>query len=448
MKKMISGPIKTEDVEYYTGLKADELVSMFENQMNVPVINGARKKIYIHTNSENVAHSEVGVSDDVIVINVKKGSFGQVLVEKINDNMFICYVENFDKKEDMLAVYVCTWMILSNLSNDTCSDNKDKRYYEKNRITFGLEEVALGDAITSFPALYELAKSQPLSVWFDLRQLFDLWAGPPIEVAEHRPEKLFNILEVAPYFGNCGLHMMQGWYRCLGLSIPEQLPKIELAGHGPHDKEVFDVIISPYSASGTAGGEGGLYKIWPYENWNKVIDALLGFGLSVAICGVFTKNDPRNKDVMFWGDRPVAVLDGLPLAELVGYLRGARCVATIDNGIGHLTHLLRAPHAHFIFAPGPNPLFWANRNANAVWLCEPFRPEFGEFGHALQPERVLEAIFAVLGSFDPIAYVNFHPDLVAANAPGWRHWVEYGEKENRWRGYIPQKLHFGSLWRD
>jgi len=404
----------------------------------------------------------VDIPNDKILILVGRGVFGQSRVEQIKDNLILARIESFNKPDQMLGVLTCAWIISKkdkikfyNIDKNNLSyfDNPPfwrrdggTPYYEKDCLVIGIEDIALGDTITAFPALYEIAKLIPLSVWFDLKQLYDLWGGPPIFVPENPPDVKFNILGVAHYFNGSGLHMVHGWYRYLGLQIPKTLPKITVAGQGPSGKEIFDVIISPYSASGRQAPTKIWHKVWPYENWCRVIDALVAFGLSVAVCGVFTRHDGRNRDEKFWGDRPVATLDGLPLAELVGYLRGARCVATIDNGIGHLAHLLSVPHAHVIHSEF-NPFFVANRNANAVWISEPFVADH-EYGHALRPERVLEAIFTVLGSFGPVAYVGHHPDLVAAQVNGWHHWVEYGVQENRHPGYIPFKLNVGSWWRD
>jgi len=62
------------------------------------------------------------------------------------------------------------------------------------------------------------------------------------------------------FFVFSGLHMIQAWFWNLGLSVPDELPRIPLAGE---TKEVIDVIVSPFSSSGTAGGP---HKIWPYQN--------------------------------------------------------------------------------------------------------------------------------------------------------------------------------------
>lgn len=312
-------------------------------------------------------------------------------------------------------------------------------------LTISITGFAIGDTITAFPALYELAKKLPLNLWLESHQVRPLWAGPPVNMLSERPGiGVTRSIEIAHrFFYSSGLHMIQAWFWNLGLSVPDKLPRIPLAGE---TKEVIDVIISPFSSSGTAGGP---HKIWPYQNWNIVIDTLLAAGLSVGICGVFSKtNDPRPLDPQFWGERAVRILDALPLVELAGFLRAARCVATIDNGVGHLAHLLGVPHAQIIPAhPNLCPPSWvANRNPNAAWIYEPFVPFPGRVD-VLQPQFVLALIFSVLASFHKDAYLHRNPDVAAINSDAWDHWVHYGRREGRDPGFVPSMINYGELWK-
>lgn len=190
------------------------------------------------------------------------------------------------------------------------------------------------------------------------------------------------------------------------------------------------------------------WKVWPYENWNRVIDGLLAAGLSVAVCGVFKQGvNPRSLDQPFWGNRAVRVLDSLPLLELASLLRAARCVVTVDNGIAHLAHLLGAQHAQII--PAHPDLFAAgwvvNRNANAAWIHAPFTAQ-REYPAALAPERVLELIFGVLAAFNKAAYLQSNPDVAAGGMDAWHHWVLYGRDEGRTLGFTPTPINFGARW--
>ena len=312
-------------------------------------------------------------------------------------------------------------------------------------LTISIPGFAIGDTVTAFPALYELAKKLPLNLWLESHQVRPLWAGPPVNMLSERPATGATRGIEIPYrfFVFSGLHMIQAWFWNLGLSVPDKLPRIPLAGE---TKEVIDVIISPFSSSGTAGGP---HKIWPYQNWNIVIDTLLAAGLSVGICGVFSKtNDPRPLDPQFWGERSVRVLDALPLVELVGYLRATRCVVTIDNGVGHLAHLVAAPHAQIIPAhPNLHPPSWVvNHNPNAAWVYEPFVPIPGRVD-VLQPQLVLALIFSVLASFHKDAYLHRNPDVAAINSDAWDHWVRYGRREGRDPGFVPNMINYGKLWK-
>lgn len=310
--------------------------------------------------------------------------------------------------------------------------------------TLKIVDFAIGDVLCSLPALYQRAETDALRLWFQNSQIRQLWAGPQVEMLSGEPDGgvTVDIADSHRFFAASGLHMIQAWFWRLGLAVPREIPKIQI-NMKFHDS--VDVLISPFSASGSLGGKS---KIWRYDGWNRVIDALLGAGLTVGVCGVFTEGaNPRSFDQRFWGDRPIIELNALPLVDLAGHLSSVRCLVSVDNGIGHLAHILGVPHAHIIphdvnLCP---PEWVANQNGNAVWVCEPFIP-MDDRRDVLEPERVLELVFAVLGSFNRSAYFAANRDVEAAGDDAWGHWVRHGKREKRPRGFQPRLAHFGNLW--
>lgn len=325
---------------------------------------------------------------------------------------------------------------------------------EVSKFTLRIVDFAIGDVITSFPALYRLALEKSLAIWFENPQIRNLWAGPPVEMLSDPPieGKSYDIRKAAELFSDSGLHMIQSWFWTLGLPVPEKIPNIPLAGGiAGSPEDAIDVIISPFSASDRAVGSG--LKTWPFDRWNIVTDALLAAGFSVAVCGVFREGaDPRSLDERFWGDRPIRVLDSLPLIELVAYLRSARCVATVDNGICHMAHILGVPHAQLIPVVTGTALSWiVDHSPRAAWIYEPFRAFPGR-DDVLQPERVLELIFSVLSGFNREAYLAGHADLKealenASRNSAWHHWVLHGQNEGRRLGHTPRPINHGALWK-
>lgn len=280
----------------------------------------------------------------------------------------------------------------------------------------------IGDSIAAFPALYGLASVEPIRLWLRCSAVRPLWAGPPVEMLTEDPGdgERFKITEPDRIFVRSGLHMIQGWYWYLGLQVPHQWPLPPLAASGAADQA--DVFISPFCIS-----HGNGWKLWDFGKWNRVIDALLGAGMSVTIGGAFAGGG----DHRFWGRRPVRELDTLPLREIVTHMRTARCVITLDNGMGHLAQLLGVPHVHMISAhPYTCPQSWvANTRPNARVVFELFR--------TLQPERVLSAAFDILAQVNPEEfrsdlYLRANPDLVAVGVKDpWKHFIEFGIREGR-----------------
>lgn len=284
-------------------------------------------------------------------------------------------------------------------------------------------ESHIGDAITSFPALYDLADRDGVQVFFANSGVRDLWKNDSgiISQTEIMGGENFNNQRANHFFSYSGIHMIQAWYWILNMPIPKYIRSVALQESEP--EFICDVIISPYSHSDLLLSERGEFggKTWPFEKWNKVIDTLIGAGLSVGICGVFSSHS----DPAFWGERRVRVFDSLSLNDLCGCMRGARCVVTVDNGIGHLAHLLGIPHAHLVPKKAwISPKEWImNKNENSEIIYDDFM--------FLDTQKVLCSIFKVLSLFNDDLYYYLNKDVERSFMSAWRHYVVYGKKENR-----------------
>ena len=286
-----------------------------------------------------------------------------------------------------------------------------------------IAESHLGDAITSFPALHDLAQREDIAIWFANKGAADLWRH---ERAKLSPRLLaggenHNTQLAYRVFCDSGLHIMQSWYWILRLPMPQRLHTVTLAEAPPNFS--CDVVISAFSHSDLTLSEAGEFggKTWDFARWKAVIEILLSAGLAVGVCGLFAAGpDPK-----FWDRLPVIMLDGLALPTLCGVLRGARCVATVDNGIGHLAHLMGVPHVHLLpDKPWIFPAEWVrNTNPNAEIVHE-------DFG-LLNEKRVAAAILGVVSRFNERAYHFFNRDVTGGQLTAWQHYVLYGRAEGR-----------------
>jgi hypothetical protein len=289
--------------------------------------------------------------------------------------------------------------------------------------TILIDETQMGDSITAFPALYTLATQGKFRLWLRCTPLRPLWAGPAVEMLTEDPGEgdRFKILPISLEFGDSGLDMVQAWMSALGLRVSGEWSPPPLTASGTLEHEV-DIVISPFCRS-----HGGGWKLFDFNKWNTIIDALLAAGRSVTIAGVFGPGE----DARFWGERKVHVIDSLPLPHVVTYLRAASCVVTLDSGLGHMANLLSVPHVHMISAhPYTCRKEWVmNRRPSARVVFELFR--------TLQPERVLASVFDVLAqnnpeAFDPHLYLEANPDLIEVGVEDpWKHFIEFGIREGR-----------------
>lgn len=283
----------------------------------------------------------------------------------------------------------------------------------------------IGDAITSFPAAYEFCRRNRVKLWISNPQVRALWNGPDVEWLPADPGKglHLNILRPHNSFVMSGLHMIQAWFENFGLPVPMTWDRPAL-NFNPNAslEETVDVLISPFSHSDGAG-----LKSISFERWRRVISALRGAGLIVAVAGQFSDGP----DQRFWESGSVIELDGLRLPDVCRWISAARCVVTIDNGLGHLAHLIGAQHVHMIPKhPNMAPASWvANRNSNAVIVYDALVN--------INFETILARIFEILGRFNRSIYLSINKDLTRNNdimvkrMAAWNHAIKYAEREKR-----------------
>ena len=156
-------------------------------------------------------------------------------------------------------------------------------------------------------------------------------------------------------------HMSQVFFRAAGKPEPE-LPlsldlKVESPGIPP------GVVISPYSVSNSHDNN----KLWPHERWIAVVQALRDGGRidRTYVVGASGADDPA--PYVAAGIEPVF---DRPLAQVLGLMRQAELVFTVDNGISHLAHY-GGVDSHVLLYPGCLPECWV-RNPNAVIVRAPW----------------------------------------------------------------------------
>lgn len=138
-----------------------------------------------------------------------------------------------------------------------------------------------------------------------------------------------TVLDVGKALQKTGgsIHMTQSHFDALGIALPHNpAPVIEFE---QADVPTYDYIISPYSQSDYLNN-----KLWPYHNWQEVINRLHPY----SVCVVGTDRDPK----LFTG---VSYFFDRPLGEVASLLKNVqKQVLTIDNGIAHLTHAVGVNH--------------------------------------------------------------------------------------------------------
>jgi hypothetical protein len=229
----------------------------------------------------------------------------------------------------------------------------------------------LGDALAALPLIHHIAEKcqqsdTKLRIMLAHDQVATLiapeiarrieilpWSSHlPVQerIAASRVYRL-NVVEAMSQYAGF-LHMMQSHFAATGCD-PNNcvLPLLDPSLNAPG--EVYDFVISPFSRSDVRGN-----KLWPLERWQAVIDRLT---INYKVCVLGQREDC----VTF--SKADAIVDR-SLREVANIIANARHgVLSIDNGISHLSHLMRVNH--LLIYPACLPLCWArNTSPNAVHL--------------------------------------------------------------------------------
>jgi heptosyltransferase-3 len=137
-------------------------------------------------------------------------------------------------------------------------------------------------------------------------------------------------------------------------------------------------------------------KLWPVAKWKLVIDELAERGLTVGLLGAkpseqrhFWKGDQAEEELL--SVTPLVDLRGtLSLPEVVGAIRRAKLVVTIDNGVMHLAASTPTPTVA-LFRPGIDRL-WTPPAANLRSVVAPAGLTVAD----IDADRVREAVCGAL----------------------------------------------------
>jgi heptosyltransferase-1 len=93
-------------------------------------------------------------------------------------------------------------------------------------------------------------------------------------------------------------------------------------------------------------------KLWPEEHWRALGRALAGRGLDCLL--PWGTGEERRRCARIAAAIPRAVVPHrMPLAEIAGLARGARCVVGVDTGLAHLAAALEIPVAGLYCSSDP-----------------------------------------------------------------------------------------------
>ena len=224
----------------------------------------------------------------------------------------------------------------------------------------------VGDSISTFPFLYFLAKNHRVKVCgeFCPDVIGLLTVNIDFEIGDTTPELIRSadhVLEptLALEYGiKEKLHMWDTHFVYNDFDIDTvQIPHIttNMDFTAPH----YNLVVSPFSRSDINNN-----KKWPDENWIRVLE------------------NAKNKSKLVIGNekydnldlyRPYAdVLGNGSLIHIAGIIHKCGLFASIENGMGHLAHLVRKTRHYMLIPPVAVPYYFiCNRYSNLFVLGNP-----------------------------------------------------------------------------
>ena len=220
-----------------------------------------------------------------------------------------------------------------------------------------LETGLIGDSLATLPAVWEQVQNEKVFLKSQNKEVSSFLPSHMNLVHVDEIESAADItLNASHTFSRCignGEHMSQGHFFFLGLPIPQEVPTIEFALHPTKEAVGFDFLVAAGSNSDSNNN-----KKWPFENWQVVIDWLREQGYTVGSLSGGSEADPIFSNCVN--------IMGQSLHDVANEILNVKlAVLTVDNGISHLTRMLKAPHV--LIYPQCLPLhFVGNKDALTI----------------------------------------------------------------------------------
>ena len=196
-------------------------------------------------------------------------------------------------------------------------------------------EAKIGDSLCTLPALLALAGLLGREV--AVRGAFCPAVAPllrhlplrfePAPAGNPLLEFRLDIQRVYQDANQADEHMAAGFCRHLGLPLPALPEALPLAAEDIGLPA--GIVLSPFS-----GSANGWYKVWPTDRWLALADRLAQCHPDLPLYVIGGADD----DMSPYAAAGPMPLPGLALPEVLGLLRAAAAVISIDNGISHLAH--------------------------------------------------------------------------------------------------------------
>lgn len=200
----------------------------------------------------------------------------------------------------------------------------------------------IGDTLATVPYIIARAKQHGDRVFVGpnfnphVRALIDglhpITFGDPLRPPDDMPTYFLDLSSVWKMCMTDGWrwHMAQGYFVHANLPAPSLPMTVDM--HSNLVNWSPGLVISPFSRSNNPADNN---KLWPHERWAEVAERLRDKGV---IKDVYVIGSKIHDNFEPYAGSGYYILADLPLPAVLGLLRSAQLVMTLDNGIGHLCH--------------------------------------------------------------------------------------------------------------
>jgi hypothetical protein len=241
------------------------------------------------------------------------------------------------------------------------------------------QDVLLGDSLMSLPLIKILSErtQHRTSLFLQMSNRHtaslipqrwgykDIW-DVPIDAAQ--AVKRIYVQDMYKQFGQHTVHPTVGFLNYFGFNEFTEAVRPEIEFNFNEQVPQYDFIISAVSRANGV-------RMWPFEEWKRFLPQLRQHG---TVCMVGTEEDGRPfEDIDYFY--------GHSLQDSCSLLSKARCVITIDNGIGRLMHAI-----------GGNHVLLCSNAVGQVWGTYPGAHVIYDSPKAFGVERVLSLVRSVI----------------------------------------------------